>query len=108
MIKKLAVVAVCASFTAVGGCSFDDLVAELSSPAATQAATNVKTVTQAFACGLGVLSGAALQVMQEKALKGQTVDGLVYVSSSTACSLLGGIVVVPTPVAVPAGTAVVS
>lgn len=110
--KKIFAVCAVSAALAFGGCAqFDSVVQSLSSPAATQAAQNVKTIVQAVACGLSSAASAAQGVegMSYNGTpivdaKGQMITNVVYASSTAACQLLGG---VPTgTVSVPAAVVV--
>lgn len=108
--KVLPLLAVLGLGVATAGCagSLQSTLNTLSSPAATQAANNVKTTVDAFACGLSqaasVAEGIEGQTYAGAPLvdaKGQAITNVVYASSTAACQLLGGapLSTVATPVA---------
>jgi hypothetical protein len=70
----------------------NSVTAALSSPAANQAAANLKVGATAFVCAVGSVSGIATQLNTQlkagSALIRDSTD--VYVVSSTLCTALGG------------------
>lgn len=106
--------AVIAASLAFAGCStVESIESNLASPTTSQAAANVKVFAQAFACGLSAAAAAAQGVATQEYngtsvvdAKGQQIIGIVYASSTAACSLLGGKILSSTPVAVPVASVV--